>query len=377
MNILRRLPLYRLLLSCALAIAIGVSATALAFALGAGPTPPPKPLAQAVHDALVRAGEEPVQGLSANVTWTNHLLEGANLASGHSGSDSSDQGGATLSGPLFAGASGRLWIARDGRARLELQSEAGDTQVLYDGHTLQVYDAASNTLYRYTPQRSGEGHGASEGSSAGAQRRAPSVVKIEEALSRLQEHAVLSPATPTDVAGQPAYTVRVSPKQGGSLLGGEELSFDAENGVPLRAAVYSSTDSSPVMELAASEVSFGPLDSSVFAFAPPANAKVEEVVLPRRPPHDGGADGNREKPKLTTHGEGPATVAVLESRGSEATGRGAQALEGMPKVTIDGVSASELRTALGTLLTFERAGVRYVVAGAVSPTAVEEVARGL
>ena len=55
MNILRRLPLSRLLLLCGLVVAIGVSATALAFALGAGPKPPPKPLAEAVHDALARA----------------------------------------------------------------------------------------------------------------------------------------------------------------------------------------------------------------------------------------------------------------------------------------------------------------------------------
>ncbi|HEY1584240.1 MAG TPA: hypothetical protein VGH63_01060, partial [Polyangia bacterium] len=61
MNILRRLPLSRLLLLCALVVALGASATAIAFALGSGPTPPPKPLAQAVHDAL---GGAPVEGVS-------------------------------------------------------------------------------------------------------------------------------------------------------------------------------------------------------------------------------------------------------------------------------------------------------------------------
>ncbi|MEA2216085.1 MAG: hypothetical protein QOK19_1646, partial [Solirubrobacteraceae bacterium] len=39
--------------------------------------------------------------------------------------------------------------------------------------------------------------------------------------------------------------------------------------------------------------------------------------------------------------------------------------------------ASELRTELGTILTFERGGVRYVLAGAVQPAAVEALARGL
>src|SRR5271168_551342 len=130
MNILRSLPLSRVLLLCGLVLVIGVSATALALALDSGPVPPPKPLAQAIHDVLVGAGGEPVQGVSANITLTDHLLEGARLATG---------------------GSGRLWIAKDGDVRLELQSQQGDTQILYDGHTLTLYDAATNTLYRYAP----------------------------------------------------------------------------------------------------------------------------------------------------------------------------------------------------------------------------------
>ena len=39
--------------------------------------------------------------------------------------------------------------------------------------------------------------------------------------------------------------------------------------------------------------------------------------------------------------------------------------------------ASELPTELGTLLSFERSGVRYLLAGAVTPAAVEAVAKGL
>ena len=67
---------------------------------------------------------------------------------------------------------------------------------------------------------------------------------------------------------------------------------------------------------------------------------------------------------------------MLTSKSKSATGA-SKSLEGLPKVTINGASASELRTELGTLLTFERSGVRYLVAGAVSPAAVEAVARGL
>jgi len=368
MNILRRLPLPRLLALCGLVVVIGISATALASALGGGPTPPPKPLAQAVHDAL---GASPVQGLSANVKLTDRLLEGANLASG------SGQSGESLSNPLISGASGRLWLADDGHMRLELQSEKGDTQVLYDGHTVTIYDASSNTLYRYTPP-AGQG---SPPATPHTDSSVPSVAKIEEAIADLKKHADVSEASPTDVAGQPAYTVRVSPKEGGSLLGGAELSFDSVHGLPLRAAIYSSTSSSPVIELAATEVSYGPVDSSVFSFTPPSSAKVEQIELPegKQPgagTHSQGKDGNTH---LKTYGKGIAGIEVLEAKSGKQGGEqgAAKALESLPKVKINGISASELQTELGTILSFERGGVRYVLAGAVAPPAIEALARGL
>jgi outer membrane lipoprotein-sorting protein len=370
MNILRRLPLSRLLLVCALVAVLGGSLAAIALALGSGATPPPKPLAQAVHDALSAA---PVEGVSANVTLTDHLLEGASLTSA-----AGEAGGQLSSSPLLSGASGRLWVAKDGRVRLELQAEKGDTQVLYDGHTLTVYDASSNTLYRFTPP-AGKGDSAMHSSSDQADKReVPSVAKIEEAITKL-DHVNVSGATPANVAGQPAYTARVSPKESGSLLGGAEVSWDAENGLPLRAALYSSTSSSPVIELAASEVSFGPVDGSVFEFTPPASAKVEEVKLASHEAgeHADSAGSDHGKPNVTTQGHGVSSVAVVESKLKPGE-KPASLPEGLPKVKIDGTTtATELPTALGTLLSFERSGVRYVLAGAVTPADIEAVARGL
>jgi outer membrane lipoprotein-sorting protein len=386
--LLRRLPLSRLLLLCGLVVVIGISVTALAFALGTGPTPPPKPLADAVHDVLSAPA---VEGVSANVQLTDHLLEGANLASGSNGG-----AGQLSSSPLLSGASGRLWISKEGRVRLELQSEKGDTQIYYDGHTLSMYDASTNTLYRYTPSVHEGGTGAGSGSDAetcneGAtqtclafkpvgQHETPTVAKIEEAISHLNQHANVSGATPTDIAGQAAYTVRVSPKETGSLLGAAELSWDAVNGVPLRAAIYSSTSSSPALELAATSISYGPVEASVFEFAPPANAKVEEVTLPHKHGSKSGqTTQGGEHPHVTTAGHGLSTIAVLESQAKTGAKQSTEQTlpEGLQKVKINGVEATELPTELGTLLSFERSGVRYFLAGAVSPAAVEAVAKGL
>ncbi len=366
MNILRRLPLSRLLLLCALVVAIGVSATALAFALGSGPTPPPKPLPEAVHDALTAPA---VEGVSASVKLTDHLLEGASLA-GEQG-----EAGQLAASPLLSGGSGRLWIAKDGRVRLELQAEKGDTQVIYDGHTLTVYDASTNTLYRYKVPA---GEDASLPMHDAQHHEVPSVAKIEDAISKSSKHANVSGGTPTDVAGQAAYTARVSPKEGGSLIGRAELSWDAVHGVPLRLALYSSTSSSPVIELAATEASYGPVADSIFEFTPPPSAKVEEVTLPQRQgaTHTGSASAGHEHPNVTTRGHGLSSVAVIESK-TKPGEKAPQLPEGLQKVHVNGATASELPTALGTLLSFERSGVRYLLVGSVTPQAIEAVARGL
>ena len=94
------------------------------------------------------------------------------------------------------------------------------------------------------------------------------MAKIEEAIAHVAKHADLSGATPTDVGGQPAYTVRISPSHNGGLIGGAELSFDAVHGVPLRAAIYAASNPSPVIELAATEISYGPVPASIFAYHP-------------------------------------------------------------------------------------------------------------
>ncbi|HEX3392415.1 MAG TPA: hypothetical protein VHS55_07610 [Solirubrobacteraceae bacterium] len=376
MNVLRRLPLSRLLLLCVVVVVVGIGATALALAVGSGPTPSPKPLADAIHDGL--SAPKPT-GVTAHVQLTNHLLEGASLAS--NGGEASQ----LSSSPLISGASGRLWVASDGHARLELQSEKGDTQILWDGKTAEMYDASTNTLYRYTPEHplsteTTPGGGSPDTGSATSTPtdKVPTVAEIEEHIAKASEHADLSVATPTDVAGQAAYTVRVSPRENGGLIAGAELSWDANHGNPLRAAIYSTSSSAPVIELAATKISYGPPDSSALEFTPPANAKIQDITLPNSTPSSSSSTGSLEKPHVTVHGNGLGAIVLAESpvtAGSKESG--VAQLEGLQQIDVNGTKASELPTQLGTLLSFDRAGVRYLLVGSVTPSAIEAFARGL
>jgi hypothetical protein len=393
MSYLRHISTRRLLALCAAVVAILVgSAAAIALAaVGSGPTPPPKPLAQAVHDALAAP---PVAGVTARITFTNHLIDAASLQ----GSD-----------PLLSGAKGRLWAAGD-KLRLELQASsadgrAGDVQVLLDGDRLSVIETASNTVYRATLPRDHQ---------QAANEPVPSLARIQDVLTHLTQRATLSGAQPSDVAGRPAYTVRISPRHDGGLLGGVEAAWDAEHGVPLRAAVYASSGGDPVLELKATSVSFGSVAASDLAIPQPAGAHVVDlspgdssgpdhqaavtglkavqakvpftitapgtlVGLPRQDVRLVDLDGTPGA--LVTYGRGLGGIAVLQSAAQAQPQTPKAPRDGggvsLPKISINGVSGQELDTALGTVVRFERAGVAYIVAGSIPPTAAEAAARGL
>jgi outer membrane lipoprotein-sorting protein len=373
----------RLVAVVAALIALALSgAFAQAAISGSDDKPDPKPLDRAVHDAITAP---PVDGVSARVTFTNGLLPSGSLPRG-------------AGSPLAAGAEGRLWLAGDGRARLELQSEAGDAQIVADGERLTVYDSSARTAYTMPmpAEKDEPGH------------EDPTLADVRSGLDRLAEAWTLSGAQPTSTGGRPSYTVRIAPKDDGGLLGAAELAWDAANGVPLRAAVYAQGQDEPVLELAAEDVSYGEIDGSTFDTEPPEGTRVVEIdpvtVDDRgRPTRVRGVEAVRERlpfelsapaelaglPRTQVrlvdaggspgaaivYGEGMGAIVVLqhEAGSEDASGGGLD----LPEINIDGATGSEIATPLGTVVRFQRGGVDYTVLGSVPPVAAENAARGL
>jgi hypothetical protein len=90
-------------------------------------------------------------------------------------------------------------------------------------------------------------------------------------------------------------------------------------------------------------------------------------------------DMGGEPAALVTYGKGLGGIAVIEhaqsANGSgQATGMGSLSL---PSVSINGVTAHELDTPLGTVVTFDRNGVGYTVLGSVPSAAADMAARAL
>lgn len=396
MSFLRSSTSSRLLGFLALVIvavgAVGIGAVT-AFG-GGGSEPSPAPLDAAIEQAL---GAQHVEGVTARVRFTNHLISSDVLP-----------GGAGL-GPLVSGASGRLWATGDGRLRVELQADAGDTEILLDGQTLTIYDVHANTVYRVTLPNGATGSHAADGT-----HTPPTLADIDSALARFAQYATLSNANPSSVAGQPAYTVRLEPKDSGGLLGGVEIAWDATHGVPLRVAVYARGNSSPTLQLAATDISYGPVSSADVTITPPASAKVTDLgqlssgatgdqsgsaspavegvagvsaavsfplvapdTLNGLPREHVRLVGSKDVPAaLLIYGHGPGAVVVVE-REPAAAGSAKSPLDNLPAVSLDGVKAHELATPLGTVLAFDRSGVSFVVAASAKPADVEAAALGL
>jgi outer membrane lipoprotein-sorting protein len=406
MRFLRTISTARLVALCASAVAVAAGGTAIALAGGSGPVPAPRPLAQAVHDA---ATAPETQGITADVKFTNHLV---------------DSSGIQGSNPLLSGATGRLWVSPGKGLRLELQSSNGDAQIVASPTGFQVYDGTSNTLYSGT-------FPADTKDPAGTQpkHQVPSVAKIQSEIARLGQNLTVSGATPSDVGGQPAYTVRIGPKQSGGLVGAAELAWDAARGVPLRAALYARGNNNPVLELAVTNISYGAVKDSIFQLTPPADAKKVDVTgskgaapdakgkheaKGKHKPVTGAAAVAKALPfqlsapatlaghprtevrllqlkdspaALVTYGTGPGTIAVLErEHKADAAAKKVPAPSGehhrdgqvqLPTVTIGGATANVLDTPLGSIVSFSRGGVTYTVLGSVPAAVSETAARGL
>jgi outer membrane lipoprotein-sorting protein len=376
------------LITVVAAVAAGSAALAVAASGGGGPTPPAKPLADAIHDSL--AGGAPA-GITADITFTNKLFPSGALT-GAAGS------------ALLSGATGRLWATNDGRGRLELQSNAGDVQIVWNADKVTAYDATSNTVYSFTLPK--------QAASAGDTKDTgmpPALSEITKLLTELSSQATVSGAQPDNVGNQPAYTVTVSPKHDGGLLGYAQLAFDAARGIPLRVAIYAQGSSTPALALEATNISYGAVSSSNVDISPPAGAKVVDlssaagkdaagtgshakqvtglpavqaavdfpiaapdtlVGLPRQHVRLVGANG-----ALVVYGQGLGAIVVFEHKAD--TAKPAGMLAGLPTVSLNGVTAHELATQLGTVLEWQQGGRSFVLAGSLPPAAAESAAREL
>lgn len=400
---LRTAPTRTLLATIAgLVVAIAGGAAIAVAASSGGPVPPRASLASAVHRAITAP---PAQGFSADIGFTNNLIGASELQ----GTD-----------PLIQGGSGHIWVSNSA-LRIELYGDNGDPEIVVAGGSWWISDPMLRTVYQGTlPAQPAD-------KTRGQTHTPPSLSEIQTVLGQLAKHLNVSGAQPTDTGGQPTYTVTLSPKRPGGLIGELQVAWDATHGVPLRFAVYARHSSTPVLGMTASNVSYGPIDPSTFQLTKPTNYHTVNVSTPsgssssdtntKGKKHAKPVTGVRAVSKqlmfklaapssvaglkrqsvsltgekahhgaLVVYGQGLGAIAVMEEPASTS---GASQLQLsttngdhqrgiiLPTFSVHGASAQELTTALGTFVRFTAHGVTYTLIGSINSRTARTAARGL
>lgn len=389
-------------------LVIGGGAAIAVAATSGGPVPQPASLASAVHHALTASQ---VQGFSADINFTNNLIGASELQ----GTD-----------PLIQGGQGHIWVSNDGQVRLELYGDNGDPEIVATNHSWWISDPMLQTVYQGTlPAQPAE-------KSKGKTHAAPSLGQIQSAINQLAKHLHVTGAQPTDTGGQASYTVKLSPKEPGGLIGQLQVAWDATHGVPLQFAIYARHNPNPVLGVSASNISYGPINASIFSdLNKPTSYRTVNVAMPSA---SGGSSRSSEsttkgkkhakavtgtsavakqlkfklaapsslaglqrqsvaltgekghRGALLVYGQGLGAIAVMESPASQSGPSQIQlsTTHGdhqrgiiLPTFSVNGATAQELNTALGTFVRFTSGGVTYTLIGSVNSHTARAAARGL
>jgi hypothetical protein len=181
--------------------------------------------------------------------------------------------------------------------------------------------------------------------------------------------------------------------------------------VPLRVAIYAQSSSSPVLELAVTDISYGPVALSDVAVSLPPGTKTIDLgsFAESRPPESGSqvsglqaveaaagfrvlapdtlvglprkdvrlVGGADSRAALVVYGQDLGAIVVVERKADLAAPNTGGLLSSLPAVSLDGHTGHELATQLGTVIEWQRDGVAYVLAGSLPPAAAEAAARAL
>ncbi|MDQ3785428.1 MAG: hypothetical protein M3360_11255 [Actinomycetota bacterium] len=198
----------------------------------------------------------------------------------------------------------RIWLSDDGARIAELRATS-ERAFMSNGRQTWTWDSEKMAARRY-----------GVGAWMEKQNRYPQLAPQDERLLRnwvmgLPSYDIYSAARallsefrgtevtvtePQTVAGRDAYILVMTPGDPGTLIGRFELAIDAEMRVPLRIEVYPRQATAPAISAGFSDISFEPIDPSMFAFEAPPGVRVEEAKPPLPPGShwgSGASSGNK------------------------------------------------------------------------------------
>jgi outer membrane lipoprotein-sorting protein len=222
------------------------------------------------QDLLVKVSQAKVDGLSGTVVQDADL--GIPAIPGGSGS-----AGGQLTSLLSGSHTMKVWYGAPDQARIAVNDEFAETDVITDGDTVWTYDSRAKKATKTTlpADQAGTERKAPEGAPQTPQQAAA------EFLDKIGPTTDVRVDPDVTVAGQAAYDLVLTPKDGASLIKQVRIAVDGDNFVPLRVQVFGAGDK-PAYDVGFTDVAFGQPESRMFEFNPPAGTKVEDKAVPER-----------------------------------------------------------------------------------------------
>jgi outer membrane lipoprotein-sorting protein len=342
--ILQRHPALRWLVPIGIACIAGFAATGF---FRSGSTP--KSLPDTSPTALIAAVQSnDVSGFSGTVV--SHLSLGLPQLPSLSGADEDASFGALLSGSHTM----QVWYGGTGKQRVALLGATEETDLFRNGRNMWQWSSVDGVaLHTVLPKR---GDGAAANLPA-----APTALSPMELARRMLQ--AMDPSTKVSVdsgqtvADRSAYELVLTPRTAATKVGSVHIEVDGATKVPLGVQVYPRGSGAAAIDVAFTNIQFGPQAPRNFVFNPPPNAQVREV----RTPAQGASGGDRTLP----FGSGWTAVGRF-TPGKAALGKY------LPPALLDGMTPVSGRWGKGRLLDLPLGSVLVtddgrVLAGAVQP----------
>lgn len=177
----------------------------------------------------------------------------------------------------------RVWADGTDRQRIALLGDAGQADVVRNGSSVWTWNAEQRTAQHTTIDASAH-HVATDkhqkpGTPSGHATQMPSTPQeaAELALDHLEPTTEVTTSGTATVAGRPAHSLTLDPKDQATLVDRVTIDLDAETSMPLRVRVAAPGSEKPAVSIGFTTLSLGAPDASVFEFTPPKDATVTEA----------------------------------------------------------------------------------------------------
>lgn len=173
-------------------------------------------------------------------------------------------------------------------------SDLSETDVVHNGTNLWTYSSDSNSVSHHTL------------SSDGSHQAPPATAPLDPTRAARQALAKINPSTKVtvdrtaEVAGRPAYQVKLAPRDRRTLIGSVRIALDSATSMPLRVEIWSRKNlKQPAFSVGFTSISMKRPSASTFDFTKPPTATLQASPF----------GGMRGQAAVGPAGAGPATAA--------------------------------------------------------------------